>query len=183
VVIGRPRVGKTRFVEALAAFLGAEPDLVTGPRAAVGLHPRREASAPLAPLAVRDRHGRPWLRLIDTASLREDIPERADMRRAMALALTRLQEADVVFHLLDAAQAGRLSSFQVPRLDREVRAYALTRPVYVVIATKADAFTAAEGVRRLRAQFPSDLLIPVSNTTRRGLREVRRFLATRAAPL
>ncbi|MGC8488821.1 MAG: GTPase domain-containing protein [Clostridia bacterium] len=181
VVVGRPRVGKTRFVETLADFLGHEtPATPRVPTFGASLRAWRGGGETLPALTVKDRRGRPWLRLLDTEALREDISERSEQRRAMALSLLRLQEAHIVFHLLDAAQAGRLSGYHPAPLDREVHDYGVTRPVYVIIATKIDTLAAAEGVRRLRLQFPADPLIPVSLLTRRGLRDVRRFLAARA---
>ena len=181
VVVGRPRVGKTRFVEALSSYLGRVETSSASLPVEDPLRRGRRGDGVLSPVTVRDRRGRPWLRLVDTAALRDEIPDHAETRRAMAVSLARLQEAAIVFHLLDAAQAGRLSGYRPPLLDLEMRAYGLTRPLYVIIATKSDMPAAAEGVRRIRTRFPEDLLIAVALPNRRGLREVRRLLLVHAA--
>ena len=124
------------------------------------------------------------VQLLDSTGLGDRVHPEPAVRAGMAQALRTLREADAVLHMVDAALAGGPDpDAAVGEVDRQIAAFAAAPGPragrYAVLANKTDLPPATAGVRRVRAAFPGQLVIPVSARTGAGFREVRLFVADR----
>ena len=120
----------------------------------------------------------PVLRLVDTPSLVDGVPEREDVRRAMVDTLRWLERPAFVLHVVDAPRAA--ASWE--GVDRELSSLCAPRGGYALLANKTDLAGAGDGVRRLRRDLPGHQVIGVSALTRRGFPHVLRVLSRHLAP-
>jgi 50S ribosomal subunit-associated GTPase HflX len=193
VVVGRVNSGKSLMVVNLAAFLGqtrvwwsvATTDGATPPaRAAVDHVRRRWVSAgahrtlDVQSITVPIRAGRRTasVRLWDTPGIVDGIPERPEVRRAIASALAQLQHADLVLHVVDASDQEVWAE-----TDRELKGLATVRLPYAVLANKMDRRGAREGLARLKRELKPDGLevLAVSAVTGQGFAALSRMLSRR----
>jgi 50S ribosomal subunit-associated GTPase HflX len=199
LLVGQANVGKTLFLCNFAASLGARAvqlfavtsdgsqaaQDVPLPRAReILVSERPHATLALQGVQVRLSRGKGdhIVQLLDSTGLADRVHPDAAVRAGMAQALRALREADAVLHMVDAALAGGGDpAAAVGEVDREIAAFAGGDGGrrYAVLANKTDLPAAAAGLRRVRATFPSCLVIPVSALTGAGFREVRLFVADR----
>jgi 50S ribosomal subunit-associated GTPase HflX len=188
VTAGQPQVGKTLLVAVLAGALGqrrlvtaetARPTTVADVRRAI-LAGRRVESVAATFTIGRGRRRQVWV-LSDSAGLVDPAPDDPEQRKRLAETLDRLQRADLILHLVDAARLGRRAGTHWDPVDQALRDYASTRPAYILVAGKMDRSEAPRGLRLIRRMAPDQPVFPVAAATGQGIRELARFLRE-AAP-
>lgn len=113
------------------------------------------------------------IRLTDSSGFSDGIPTDKTVRRAAAQTLLEIKHAALVLHMFDAAN----SAAAIGEVDRQIASYAETRGGYVILANKMDLPEAREGLKRIRSQFPHQLILPISALHKRGFKEVRAIVA------
>lgn len=193
LIVGRPNVGKTTFALGFAAFLAGSPSLAAarvelqgeGGRLSLAaaqarlVGPQPHTTLRLQKLAIRlpGGKGRRSVELVDTAGLDDGVHPDPQVRGGMAETLRALQNADLVLHLVDAAQAGQDgAAAALGDIDRQIARFASLRGAYAVLANKLDLIWARAGYLKVRDEFPDRAVIPVSALRRSGFREVRTFV-------
>lgn len=194
MVIGKTNVGKTLFVINFADYLGVRnlavtiryPDHALASQT-VSLEQALREWVSAAPHHTRALHGvrleipvgkgAKEFEIVDTAGLIEGIPKETGIRRAMAQTLAMVREADLVLHMVDAAQAAAKGAVEAfGEVDFQVAQFAQMKGGYVILANKMDLPTSRAGLERIRREFVGHYVIPISALTREGFREVKRFV-------
>ncbi|MGE5593292.1 MAG: GTPase domain-containing protein [Betaproteobacteria bacterium] len=195
VVVGRPNVGKTLLVLRLAEHLKVRTVDVTfcdphgrrelktyaldaAVRDLVGPHPHQTRCLQSVVLAVPAGKGRKVVEVVDTTGLVDYIHEDPQLRKAMAQTLQALRPADLIIHVMDAAEAGRDGQTGPPAgtIDRQLADFAGLRGGYFIVANKMDLPDASHGFARLQRLFSAYTVLPVSAAAKTGLREVKRHV-------
>ncbi|MBC7082241.1 MAG: hypothetical protein PWR07_161 [Bacillota bacterium] len=194
VVVGRPNVGKTLLVLSLAEYLKARTVDITfcdpygrrqlktyaigaAVRDLVGPHPHQTRCLQSIVVGVPAGKGRRVAELVDTTGLVDYIHEDSQVRKAMAQTLEAIRPADVIVHVVDAAEAGRGGSGPpAGAIDRQIADFAGSRGGYFIVANKMDLPDAARGLARLQRMFSGYAVLPVSAAAKIGLREVKRHV-------
>lgn len=142
------------------------------------------------------RWGRVSLRIVDGAALAATVHEDHGVRQGQAQVVEALPQARVILHVIDAAAgpgtagagdqaaAGDAAAAgdggAADETDASLSWWAKDHPGYAIIANKIDLPRAQAGLKRLKQQFPTVRIIPVSAFDRRGFRELKAFLYERA---
>jgi 50S ribosomal subunit-associated GTPase HflX len=195
VAAGQPQAGKTLVVAVVAEALGQRRLLTAETARLVTVADLRRAilagRRPLEPVTATITVGRgpgrrpqPWI-FTDSVGLVDPAPADPEQRKRLAETLDRLQRADLVLHVVDAARLGRRPGHRWDPVDQALRDYAETRPAYVLVASKMDRSEAPRGFRLLRRLAPDVTVFPVAAATGQGVRELARFLreVQRAGPV
>lgn len=194
IVIGKPNTGKTLFVLNFARYLGAR-DLAISFEDAEGqmrsmsysveaaikeftgqtAHLTRSIQSVVVELPARK--GRQAVEISDTTGLSEGVHSDSAIRRAMAKSLMRLGSADIILHMMDAANAFRSGrAEEIGETDREVYLLGRAQGGYCILANKMDLPGAEAGLVKIRKAFPGSSVFPISALKMEGFREVRRFV-------
>ncbi len=121
--------------------------------------------------------GRKAFELLDTAGLTNGIHQDEQVRKAMGQTLTAVREADLIFHLFDAAEIGKRDLLSaVSDVDYQVAQFGQMRAGYLVLANKMDLPLAKDGLRKLQDSFPGHVVIPISALYKTGFKEVKSFV-------
>lgn len=196
VIIGQTNVGKTAFILSFAESLGLDkvemvftyPDgFATRQTYALSIA-RQELIGPAAHktrclqsmvLNLPAGKGVKQIKLVDTAGLTEGVHDDGEVRRAIAQTLQQVRAADLILHMVDAAQVGRQDNSDpvFSELDRQIASFGQSRGIYVLLANKMDQSSAQLGLTRIRAQSPNQSILPVSALTKVGMKEVRAVVA------
>ncbi|MCR4401708.1 MAG: 50S ribosome-binding GTPase [Firmicutes bacterium] len=197
VIVGRPNVGKTLLVLRLAEHLRADTVDVTfwhprgdkevrsysiseAVRELVGPRPHQTRCLQSVVVGLPAGKGRRIVELVDTTGVVDYIHEDPQLRKAIAQTLGSIRPADVILHVLDAAEAGRCESgIAADTVDRQIADFAGSRGGYVIVANKMDLPEAARGLARLQRAFWGHTVVPVSAVAKTGLREVKRHVLRR----
>ncbi|MGE5587175.1 MAG: GTPase domain-containing protein [Clostridia bacterium] len=197
VVVGRPNVGKTLLVLSFAEYLRAKTVDITfcdphgrketrtyavsaAVRDLVGPHPHQTRCLQSIVVGLPAGKGRRVVELVDTTGLVDYIHEDPQVRKAIAQTLGIVRPADVILHVLDAAEAGSgESGFPAGTIDRQIADFAGSRGGYLIVANKMDLPEAARGLARLQRTFWGHTVLPVSAVAKTGLREVKRHVLRR----
>jgi 50S ribosomal subunit-associated GTPase HflX len=184
LIIGRTNVGKTLFCIHFAEYLGLT-NLGWWLEHSDGRTERRQMSVreaeavltnasphftqSLQSLQIEVPRGKVGYRLMltDSTGLTDGIHPAPPLRNAMAQTLEALLDADVILHMVDAAQPSWDS------LDQQIFAYGRRSKRYLVLANKIDLPTAKRGYRKLVRHVSQQLVLPVSALCGSGFREVR----------
>lgn len=194
IVMGKPNVGKTLLVLSLAEYLKVKTveitfqelegvkhsknyTIGTALRELVGPRPHQTRCLQSLVLQLPAGKGKKVVELVDTTGLTEYIHQDASIRKAMAQTLAAVRPAQLVIHVVDAAEAGREdASLPAGDLDRQLAGFAGSRGGYCMVANKMDLPDAKRGLTRLQRMFAGCTILPVSATTKAGFREVRRHV-------
>ena len=188
VVGGGVNVGKSLLVVNFAAYCG-QRGLRFQPlgRAAGPLRPwslgeaRRQlvSAAPHAILTVQGvavtlpgKGGPRTVRLWDTPGLVAGVASEPSVRRAMAEALGKLAEADLILHVVDVARPNCWGE-----ADHAVAEWRAAHTPYAVVANQMDRPGAREGLKQLRRHAAGLPVLPVSALTQQGFASLRRAMA------
>lgn len=192
-IIGRPNSGKTMFALGFTGYLGTRVVDVTA-RAYDGLITSRhyrleEAKAVLSGSAWHKTRclqtivvniplgkGTVAVNLTDTCGVSEEINGDASIRKAMAQTLALARQADIILHIVDAAQIVK-TRLLAPNIDQELYQYGLVKGNYAILANKMDLPVAREGLKYIRVHFPHAYIMPVSALHGQGFKEVRAYVA------
>ena len=179
-VVGQPGSGKTTFLRSFARLYADR--LVASQAAGAGnMSPKtgdgHPAQAVAGALEFYVAHRRGVIRLVDTRGFYDKLPAQSYEREWLVATFKTVYESDVIFHVMDAAQAGHDLDTAVSELDRVLAAYGEGRPGYALLANKMDLPAAQWGLWRLREQFPHNFIIPVSALHGTGFRLVEGFLS------
>ncbi len=189
LVIGRTNVGKTAFVLSFAEYLGLNrveitfkyPDgFATGQafrlsqarQELIGQGQHKTRCLQALELDIPAGKSKKTIRLTDSSGFSEGIPTEKSVRQGVAQTLLEVKRADLVLHMLDAANTATIGE-----VDRQIANYAETRGGYVILANKMDLSEAREGLERIRNQFPHQLILPISALQKRGFKEVKAIVA------
>ncbi len=189
LVIGRTNVGKTAFVLNFADYLGADkvdiifnyPDgfstrqgftLSTARIELVGQGPHTTRCLQSMELDIKAGKAKKRVVMTDSSGFADGIASEEQVRKAVAQTLLAIRAASLVLHVIDASSPGA-----VGEVDRQIARFAETRGGYFILANKMDLAGARDGLERIRAQFPSQLVLPISATEKRGFREVKAVVA------
>lgn len=196
LIVGQTNVGKTAFALSFAESLGLDkveiiftyPDgFATRQNYALSIA-RQELIGPAThktrclqsmALSLPAGKGVKKVTFTDTTGLAEGIHEEKEVRRAIAQTLQQVRDADLILHIVDAAQIGRQGENEqiLTEVDRQIASFAQSRGIYVLLANKMDQNSAQLGLSRIRALFPNQQIVPVSALGRTGLKEVRAVVA------
>jgi len=194
IIIGRPNVGKTMFALQFALYLGlAQPRIAFAEAGGRRWEKEYDIGSALADLTGSEPHhtrqlqtlrlelpagkGRREFELVDTSGLVDGIHPDAAIRRAMAQTLAAVRDAQIILHMVDAAQAGRTDAVQaLGEVDYQVAQFAQMRGGYLLVANKMDLPEAARGLNRIRREFVGHPVAPVSALYRQGFHEVKAFV-------
>lgn len=194
IIIGQTNVGKTVFAIQFARFVGVEELTVAfqDPAGKSWSH-SYTASQALAALASPDPHqtrclqaiclelpvakGFKRFEIVDTSGLIEGIHAEPEIRRAMAQTLSLVRTADLILHIIDAAEVGKSGAVEaLGEVDYQVAQFAQMRGAYALLANKMDLPGATAGLVRIRREFVGHPIIPISALHQHGFREVKRFV-------
>ncbi|HHY47182.1 MAG TPA: GTP-binding protein HSR1 [Firmicutes bacterium] len=197
IIVGKPNVGKTLFLLALAESLRVKNisllrELPDGKRMAVSYDIREAARHLVDPAPHTTRclqsvildlpagKGRKRVEIIDTTGLSEGVHRDPGVRKSMAQTLAALQSSDLIVHIIDAAAAGRgMDEPPVGEVDQEICNYARLRGGYCIVANKMDIPGADKGLKQLVQTLPPGVRVfPVSALRRRGILEVRTYVGS-----
>lgn len=194
IVIGRPNAGKTLFVIRLAEFFGAreldlslidpsggKKQLVVSIEQAIddlsGPTPHQTLRLQSVQIDLPVGKGFKKFELIDTSGLIDGIHQDRSVRYAMAQTLAAVRDADLIFHVIDADKAGESGVARaIGDVDYQVAQFAQVRDAYLILANKMDLPKAAQGLERIRREFPAHVILPISALHVQGFKEVRRFV-------
>lgn len=202
VVIGKTNVGKTLFCVHFAEFMGLRELRWLIERSDGRTEQRRmsvnEAERTLSdPIAHRTRglqsirlelpRGKTsrQLLLTDTTGLTDGVHPDSVLREAMAQTLQTLLTSNLVMHIVDAYEIGRMSDEQDAQggwhgvwndLDEQLSRYGSGKNGYVVLANKIDLPGAKEGFKRLKSRLSGQTVIPISALHGTGFREVKQHV-------
>ncbi|MCL4425743.1 MAG: 50S ribosome-binding GTPase [Firmicutes bacterium] len=193
LMVGKPNVGKTLFLLNFAEFLGVKigeitkenPDgsleskiyrLEQAKATLVGSEPHTTRGLLSLTVGLPMGKGKTRLTLVDSTGLTDSIHTVAEVRRAMVQTLRRLRKADLILHLLDAAEIGE-SPAALAEIDRQIARYASSRCPYAILPNKMDLPAAMAGLRSIKEAFPNQNILPVSALQRTGFREVKAFVS------
>lgn len=194
IVVGKPNVGKTLLVLSLAEYFKAKTIEITfqdpdgtkrsktyATRVAldelVGPKPHQTRCLQSLVLQLPAGKGKKAVEFVDTTGLTEYVHQDASTRRAMAQTLAAIRPAQLVIHVVDAAEAGREDTIpSVGDLDRQLAGFAGSRGGYCMVANKMDLPGAKRGLARLQRTFAGYAVFSVSAATKAGFREVRRHV-------
>lgn len=187
LVIGRSNVGKTLFCIHFAEYLGLskliwkiqqpsgqlENKRLTVPQAETTLtdaSPHFTRCLQSVEIDVPKRKVDCRLMLTDSTGLTDGIHSDTGLRYAMAQTLEALLQADVILHMVDAAQ----SAWEP--LDEQIYLYGRTCDAYLVLANKIDLPAAKRGYRQLTRRLSSTRILPISALYGKGFREVKQYV-------
>jgi predicted GTPase len=190
LVIGRSNVGKTAFVLSFAEYLGLGkvsitfhyPDgfstkqdfrLDAARRELIGHGPHTTRCLQALELEIRAGKSRKKVLMTDSSGFSDGIPSDEAIRKAIAQTLLQIKDAALILHMLDASAPGAIGE-----VDRQIARYSETRQGYVILANKMDLPTAENGFRRIKAQFPNHLVLPISALQKKGFKEVKAVVAS-----
>lgn len=196
LIVGQTNVGKTAFALSFAESLGLDkveivftyPDgFATRQNYALSIA-RQELIGPTTHktrclqsmvLNLPAGKGVKQVTFTDTTGLSEGIHEEKEVRRAIAQTLQQVRDANLILHIIDAAQVGRQGESEqiLTEVDRQIASFAQSRGIYVLLANKMDQSSAPLGLNRIRVLFPNQQIIPISALNRTGLKEVRAIVA------
>ncbi len=188
VVVGGVNVGKSLLVVNFAAYCGQRglrfqplDRYAASPRPwSLGEARRQLVSAgPHAILAVQGvavtlvgKGGPRTVRLWDTPGLVAGVAGDPAVRHAMADALAKVAQADLVLHVVDVARPNCWGE-----ADHAVAEWRAAATPYTVVANQMDRPGAREGLKHLRRQAPGLPVVPVSALTQQGFASLRRAMA------
>ncbi len=193
LVLGRPNAGKSLFLVNFAAYLGLKEirvEVLDGEgrarhqRLSIELARRHLVShTPYKTTALQTIHvdittakTAHRLTLTDTVGLTEEISGELVIRRAIAIALSRISQGPMVLHVVDASAVGYSAIETVSLVDDGIARYAGSISTYAILATKMDKESAKAGLERIRERFQGYPIIPISGITRRGFKDVKTFI-------
>jgi len=194
LVIGKTNVGTSAVVLGFASYMGVESVQVISedPQG------RRLQRAYAVDAAVRDLSGSSphqtrclqsitlqlpagkgfrELEMVDTCGLIEGIHADAQVRRAMAQTLANVRQAQIILHIVDAANAavtGAVEAFG--EVDYQVAQFAQMRGGYLILANKMDLPGAAAGLALIKREFAGHIILPISALYGQGFPEVKRYV-------
>jgi len=194
LVIGKTNVGTSAVVLGFASYMGVESVQVISedPQG------RRLQRAYAVDAAVRDLSGSSphqtrclqsitlqlpagkgfrELEMVDTCGLIEGIHADAQVRRAMAQTLANVRQAQIILHIVDAANAavtGAVEAFG--EVDYQVAQCAQMRGGYLILANKMDLPGAAAGLALIKREFAGHIILPISALYGQGFPEVKRYV-------
>lgn len=196
IIVGQTNVGKTAFALSFAESLGLDkveivftyPDGFATRQAYALSIARQELIGPSAhktrclqsiALTLPAGKGVKHIKLVDTAGLTDGIHAETEIRRAIAQTLQQVRAADLILHMVDAAQIGRQGESEqtLTEVDRQIASFAQSRGIYVLLASKMDQSSAQQGLVRIKLLFPNQLVVPVSALNKTGMKEVRAIVA------
>lgn len=192
LVLGRTNAGKTMLVLSLAGYAGlkeitlflknregqlfsARYPLAEAMAQLVGPDPHLTRTLQVLKLCLPAGKGEKEVELIDTPGLMEGIHPEPSVRRAVALTLSTLREAEIILHIIDA-----VAQEVVTPVDREVAGFARERGRYAILANKMDLPGARRGLQEIKKSLPGNLIMPISALRQQGLREVKNFVVRQA---
>lgn len=196
IVLGKPNVGKTLLVLALADHMKAKDVEITfqdpggvrfsrkypieiAIRELVGTLPHQTKCLQSLVLEFRAGKGKKKVELVDTTGLIDAIHDDPLTRKAMAQTLSAVGGAQIIIHVIDAHLMGSVDKSSDPEdadLDMQLAAFAGPRGGYCIVANKMDLPGAKRGLARIRRLFTGYKVLPVSAATKEGLKEVRRHV-------
>lgn len=190
-VIGRPNAGKTAFTISFATYLGfktlrfvrqeaegrveLELSEVAAKAELISPLPHKTRQVQALELECAVGKGKKQFELLDTCGLIEGIHPETEIRLAMAQSLMLLQDADLIMHIIDAAEVGRERG-RPGTLEQELATWGRTRGNYVVLANKMDLASAKEGLAIIEHHFSALPIIATSARTGQGFREVKKYV-------
>lgn len=193
LVIGKPNVGKSLFVVNFASYLGLKDlrmemtdsdglirnqriPLDRARRLLVSHLAHKTITVQSVQLEIAYGKTKRTLTMVDTVGISEGIHDDPEIRRAMSTTLARLEQSDVILHIVDASAVGQHRIESLGAVDDEIARYAsLIRP-YAILANKMDKTSSIEGFDLIRDRFRGLAVIGISALTRRGFREVKAFV-------
>lgn len=193
LVVGQTNAGKTCFTINFADYLGLKELKFTFKQPAGFLSRRTyQLQAARDKLVASTSHttkeiqqvqlqlpvgkGHKELQLMDTCGLVEGIHPDPKIRKVMAQTLSKLQQADIVLHIIDLAKLKSERIQKVSELDLEIYNYCRTEKCYVILANKIDLKVAQENLSFLQEKLNQARIIPVSALYQHGFKEVKKFL-------
>lgn len=189
LVIGRTNVGKTAFVLHFAEYLGVDkvdvvfnyPDgfstrqsfsLQTACDELVGQGQHKTRCLQSVELDIKAGKSKKRVIMTDSSGFADGIPSDELVRKAVAQTLLAIRGSSLVLHVIDASVPGA-----VGEVDRQIARFAETRGGYFILANKIDLPGAHHGLASIKAQFASQLVLPISAIEKRGFREVKTVVA------
>ena len=194
MIIGKANVGKSLFAINFADYLGVTrleikftaPDEKTYCRTLshkealeelTGSTPHQTLGLQCIEIQMPGLKGKKRFSLMDTSGLTEGIPDETKIRRAMAQTLAEVRAAAIILHLIDASSHGKSGTIEaMSQVDWQVAQFGGMRNGYAVLANKIDLPEAATGVRQIREELPSHLILPISALRKTGFAEVKQFV-------
>lgn len=193
LVLGRPNSGKSLFLVNFAAYLGLKEirvEVLDGDgtarrqrlsidlarRQLVSHLPYKTTALQSIQVGLTTAKTSHTLVLTDTVGLTDEISGEVVIRRAIAVALSRLSQGPLVLHIIDASAVGYAALETTSSVDEGIARYAGSICTYAILATKMDKDNAKMGLDRLRDRFQGYPIIPISGVTRRGFKDVKTFL-------
>ncbi|MBM7624120.1 GTPase [Sporohalobacter salinus] len=193
LVVGRTNAGKTCFTINFADYLGLK-ELKFTLKQPAGFLSRRTFQLHTAKeeLVASTNHttkeiqqvqlqlpvgkGHKELQLMDTCGLVEGIHPEQKIRKAMAQTLSKLQQADIVLHIIDLAKLSNEKIQKISELDFEIYNYCKAEKCYVILANKIDLKVAQKNLSFLQKKLSQAEIIPISALYQQGFKEVKKFL-------
>lgn len=194
LVIGKTNVGKTLFTLNFADYLGLKSlrinsfspdgstnvnyyDLAAAVADLTNNEPHKTRCLQSVTLHLPAGKGKKRFILTDTSGLIDHVHAETDIRKAIAQTLTKIRQADVILHIVDASVVGKRGAVEaLGEIDYQIAQFAQMRKSYLLLANKIDLPEAREAVYRLQEEFPGHRIIPVSALQRKGFREVKTFV-------
>ncbi|HHT37361.1 MAG: GTPase [Candidatus Wallacebacter cryptica] len=193
IVLGQPNVGKTLFVLNFAAYLGVELAVLNFTSCDRGSYSKTLPVSEAVRLLVSDTShytrdiqaltlamswgkGEKQFELIDTVGLTDGIDHDEEIRKAMALTLRTIRQADIIFHLLDCARIAEIGILRgIGEIDYQIAQFGQLKKGYVILANKIDLPNAEDGLVMINQEFPGCRIISISALKQKGFKEVKRF--------
>lgn len=193
LILGQTNVGKTCFAINFADYLGVK-ELKFTIRQPAGFVSTRTYQLQTAreKLICPEAHttkeikqiqlklpagkGHKKLNLTDTCGLIEGIHPKKKIRKAMAQTLAKIQDSEIILHLIDLSKLKNNSTKEIPDLDLEIYNYCRVKKCYAILANKIDLKIAQDNLTFLKEQLKDEVIIPISALYQQGFKEVKKFL-------
>ncbi|MTI48126.1 MAG: GTP-binding protein HSR1 [Firmicutes bacterium] len=191
IIVGKTNAGKTLFMINFAEYIGLKK-IVLKQEYPDGKKLSKEMSTDLAKSYLSsDREyktqciqsicidlpvykGKKEITLLDTSGLIDGIHPKLSVRNGIIQTLEKIQEADIILHMLDIALL--IDNNTLSEIDRQIIEYGRNRKGYVLIPNKIDLDKDKIGLHTIRQEYPKQFMIPISALYKKGFDEVKAFV-------
>lgn len=119
--------------------------------------------------------------MIDTVGLIDDVYTEPDLRNSVWKLFYNLSKCDVLVHAINAYQVKQSKGLSLLNIENEIIGYQQSKNnKSIICATFSDLKDAKKGIKCIRKAYPQIPVIPLSNSTGRGIGRLNRLLTSYA---
>ncbi|MDI3535023.1 MAG: hypothetical protein PWQ82_1388 [Thermosediminibacterales bacterium] len=194
IIIGKTNVGKTLFTINFANYLGSKIlefvfdyhdngqivkkySLEKAKKELTSINPHKTLCLQKININIPVGKGKKQLEIIDTSGLIDGIHKEENVRKAISHTLAAIRHSHLILHMVDASAVIKKDTISsLGEIDYQIAQFCQLKPGYAILANKMDLPFSDIGFKRLKEEFPGNLIIPISALNQQGFKEVIRFV-------